>query len=145
VLSIVEVVPRITWSHVSPAIRPVDAWLAKTRPASAIELPIGWNETELTYLLASTHHHVPIFNGISGFDTPLHRTLSESAYDEKMLDLLARNGSPVVIVHPEAAERARGLIEAGRLRLIVRFADGDAVYAIERSTSTTRSTSPSSL
>jgi hypothetical protein len=109
---------------------PVYAWLARTRPACAIELPIGWNETEAGYVLASTTHRVPIMNGVSGFNPPLHEALSKHAYDDAMLDLIAKNGGTVVIVHPAAAERARGWIERGRLMELVRFADGDAAYAI---------------
>jgi hypothetical protein len=129
-LSIIEVIPRFTWQHVPAQFPPVYAWLAQTRPACAIELPIGWNETEAGYVLASTTHRVPIMNGVSGFDPPLHEALSKHAYDDAMLDLIAKNGGTVVIVHPEAAERARGWIESGRLREIVRFLDGDAAYAI---------------
>jgi len=125
-LSIIEVIPRFTWQHVPAQFPPVYAWLAKTRPACAIELPIGWNETEAGYVLASTTHRVPIMNGVSGFDPPLHDQLSKHPYDDAMLDLIARNGATVVIVHPEAAERVRGW----KLKELVRFADGDAVYAV---------------
>ncbi|HJW94711.1 MAG TPA: hypothetical protein VJ901_13920 [Thermoanaerobaculia bacterium] len=125
-LSIVEVIPRFTWQHVPAQFPPVYAWLARTRPACAIELPIGWNETEAGYVLASTTHHVPIMNGVSGFDPPLHEALSKHAYDDAMLDLIAQNGGTVVIVHPEAAERVRGW----RLKELARFPDGDVAYAI---------------
>jgi len=125
-LSIIEVIPRFTWQHVPSQFPPVYAWLAKTRPACAIELPIGWNETEAGYVLASTTHRVPIMNGVSGFDPPLHETLSKHAYDAAMLDLIAQNGATVVIVHPAAAERAK----AWNLKELARFADGDVVYAI---------------
>jgi hypothetical protein len=130
VLSIIEVIPRFAWQHVPAQFPPVYAWLAQARPACAIELPIGWNETEAGYVLASTTHRVPIMNGVSGFNPPLHEALSNHAYDDAMLDLIAKNGGTVVIVHPEAAERARGWIERGRLTELVRFADGDAAYAI---------------
>jgi hypothetical protein len=129
-LSILEVIPRVTWQHVPAQFPPVYAWLAKTRPACAIELPIGWNETEAGYVLASTTHRVPIMNGVSGFNPPLHEALSKHPYDDAMLDLIAQNGSRVVIVHPEAAGQARGWIERGQLKELARFADGDAAYAI---------------
>jgi hypothetical protein len=125
-LSIIEVIPRFTWQHVPAQFPPVYAWLARTRPACAIELPIGWNETEAGYVLASTTHYVPIMNGVSGFDPPLHETLSKHAYDDAMLDLIAQNGATVVIVHPEAAERVR----AWKLKELARFPDGDAAYQI---------------
>ena len=131
-LSIIEVIPSVTWQHVPAQFPPVYAWLAKTRPACAIELPIGWNETEAYYVLASTTHRVPIMNGVSGFNPPLHEQLSNHAYDDAMLDLIAKNGGTVVIVHPEAAERARGWVASGRLRELARFPDGDAVYEIGR-------------
>jgi hypothetical protein len=129
-LSILEVIPRFTWQHVPAQFPPVYAWLAKTRPACAIELPIGWNETEAGYVLASTTHRVPIMNGVSGFDPPLHEALSKHPYDDAMLELIAQNGGRIVIVHAEAAARARGWIERGRLKELVRFADGDAAYAV---------------
>jgi hypothetical protein len=125
-LSIIEVIPRFTWQHVPAQFPPVYAWLAKTRPACAIELPIGWNETEAGYVLASTTHRVPIMNGVSGFDPPLHEALSKHAYDDALLDLIAQNGATVVIVHPEAAERAK----TWKLKELARFADGDVAYAI---------------
>jgi len=125
-LSIVEVIPRFTWQHVPARFPPVYAWLAKTRPACAIELPLGWNETEAGYVLASTTHRVPIMNGVSGFDPPLHDTLRKIPYDDAMLDLVERNGATVVIVHPGAAEQ----VHASRLKELARFPDGDVVYAI---------------
>jgi hypothetical protein len=122
-LSIVEVIPRFTWQHVPAQFPPVYAWLAKTRPACAIELPIGWNETEAGYVLASTTHRVPIMNGVSGFDPPLHEALSKHAYDDAMLELIAQNGATVVIVHPEADVR-------WNLKVLARFADGTVAYAV---------------
>lgn len=129
-LSIVEVLARITWQRLPAEFPPVYHWLAQNRPACAIELPIGWDETEAYYVLASTIHRVPIMNGISGFDPPLHEALRKHAYDDAMLDLIARNGATVVVIHPTAEERSRAWVDRGRLREIVRFADGDAVYAI---------------
>jgi len=125
-LSIVEVIPRFTWQHVPAQFPPVYAWLAKTQPACAIELPIGWNETEAGYVLASTTHRVPIMNGVSGFDPPLHDMLKKHPYDDAMLDLIERNGATVVIVHPAAAESVR----SWRLKELARFPDGDVAYAI---------------
>jgi len=125
-LSIVEVIPRFTWQHVPAQFPPVYAWLAKTRPACVIELPVSWSETEAGYVLASTTHRVPTMNGVSGFDPPVHDTLKKHPYDDAMLDLIERNGATVVIVHPAAAESVRGW----RLKELARFPDGDVAYAI---------------
>lgn len=131
-VAIVEVIPRFTWNHVPPEFPPVYHWLARARPSCAIELPIAWNETEAYYVLASTVHRVPIMNGVSGFDPPLHQTLLHHSYDDAMLDLIARNGATVVIVHPAAAKNVRSWVDRGALTELVRFPDGDTVYAISR-------------
>ena len=120
-LAIVEVVPRFAWQHVPAQFPPVYAWLAEHRPAAAIELPIGWNETEASYVLANSVHRVPIMNGVSGFDTPLHRQLSQASGDA-LAGLIAGNGVNVVIVHPGAP--------AIHGTEIARFPDGDAVMTI---------------
>jgi hypothetical protein len=137
VLAMVEVIPRITWNHVPPDFPPVYRWLAAAQPRAAIELPIGWNEQEAGYVLASSVHRVPIMNGVSGFDPPLHEELSRHAYDDAMLDLIIRQSVDTVIVHPDAAERARGWIATGTLMPLARFDDGDAVYRIRRRLSQT--------
>ncbi len=129
-LSIIEVLPRFTWQHVPAQFPPVYAWLASTHPSCVIELPIAWDEREASYLLASTVHHVPTMNGVSGFDPPVHELLSIHRYNDAMLDVIAANGATVVVIHPEAAERSRKWIESGRLRELVRFSDGDAAYSI---------------
>jgi hypothetical protein len=77
-------------------------------------------------------HHVPIMNGVSGFDPPLHRELSQHAYGESMLDLIARNGVRTVIVHPAARDAVQRWVDSGRLAEVVRFADDDAVYRVVR-------------
>lgn len=130
VASIGEMVPRIRWSHIAENYAPVYHWLARTRPRAAIELPIGWDSTEVGYVFAATLHRVPIMNGVSGFDPPLHDALGKQPYDAAMLDLIAENGATVAIIHPEAAERSGPWIASGRLRLLSRFDDGTAAYAI---------------
>ncbi len=131
-LSIIEVLPRFTWQHVPRELPPVYAWLASARPSCMIELPVGWDEREASYLLASTRHRIPTMNGVSGFDPPVHELLRIHRYDDAMLDVIAKNGATVVVIHPEAAEKARKWIDSGRLRELVRFPDGDAVYSITR-------------
>ena len=123
-LAIIEVIPRITWQHVPAQFPPVYHWLARNRPAAAIELPVGWNETEAAYVLASSVHRVPIMNGVSGFDTDLHRTLSQATYDDRFFDLVEGSGVTTVVVHPAAH------VTSTRLQELVRFADGDVVCTI---------------
>ncbi len=49
-----ELHPRhIRWWMTNAETPPVYAWLAKTRPACVIELPVSWSETEAGYVLAS--------------------------------------------------------------------------------------------
>jgi len=125
-LAILEVIPRITWNQVPANFPPVYAWLAHARPRAAIELPLAWSDREARYVLATSVHRVPIMNGVSGFDPPLHRELEQ----HMTLDLIARNGVEVVIVHPDAAADVQPWVDRGALQEIVRFPDGDAVYRI---------------
>jgi hypothetical protein len=127
-LAVVEVIPCINWDHVPAGFPPVYDWLHATRPRAAIELPIGWNEREARYVLASSVHRVPIMNGVSGFDPPVHAEMTKRPFDDAMLDALAQYGVTVVIVHPDAAAAAQLLVERGRIREIARFSDGDRVY-----------------
>jgi hypothetical protein len=80
VLAVVEVISRV--------------------PRAAIEITIGWNEREARYVLATSVHRVPIMNGVSGFDPPIHAGMASRAFDD-----------------------ARG-----RIREIARFSDGDRAY-----------------
>jgi hypothetical protein len=108
---------------------PVYAWLAQNRPAAAVELPIGWNETEAYYVLADSVHRVPIMNGVSGFDPPLHEEL-RNTHGDALLARIAAQHVDIVVVHPAVADDARRWTDEGKLRELVRFADGDAVYAL---------------
>ncbi|HEX9163094.1 MAG TPA: hypothetical protein VF980_15420 [Thermoanaerobaculia bacterium] len=129
-LAIVEVIPRIRWDHVPATFPPVYTWLAHARPRAAIELPIGWNETEAEYVLATSVHRVPIMNGVSGFDTPVHAEMVRHEYDDAMIARLERYSVPVVIVHPPAAAGVERLVARDRLKQLARFNDGDAVYSV---------------
>lgn len=130
VLALIEVTPRVVWRHVPSQFPPVYGWLARQRPACIVELPAGWNETEAYYVLASTVHRVPTLNGVSGFDPPEHEQLCAGTYDQAMLQLIARNGATVVVVHPAAGARVRDWVDRGELIELARFPDGDAVYSI---------------
>jgi hypothetical protein len=133
IAALIDVLPRLTWQHVPSQSKPVYSWLATTKPAAVLELPVGWNSNEAYYVLANSVHRVPILNGISGFDPPFHEMLSKHAYDTDMLRLVRNVGCTVVIVHPAAAQHAQSWIDSGQLRLLARFSDGDAAYAIEAS------------
>src|SRR5213075_2556814 len=102
-LTIVDVLPRTAWADVQPDPAPVYRWIARTRPAVFIELPVSPGEIEAGYLLAATTHHVRMMNGVSGFDPPLRKVLVDlcehGKYDDAFYDILTSNGCKVVVVH----------------------------------------------
>lgn len=129
-LAILETAPRIAWQSIPAEVRPVYRWLAAHKPAAAIELPIGWDANEFGYVLAAATHRVPVMNGVSGFDPPLHRALSRGNYDDAMLELIRENGAELAIVHPAAAARVQAWAGTGDFLEVARFPDGDVVYRI---------------
>lgn len=94
-------------------------------------------------MLRATTHHVPIFDGISGFEPPLHRTLREKPLDDSTLDLLEQNGCRFILVRPEwagwqfpqMAEWLRRGMSLGRIAFVRRFdggISGDWLFAMPR-------------
>ena len=132
--AILETRPRIKWEHVNAQRAPVYAWLARERPGVVLELPILAHGVPYEYILATTVHRVPIMNGASGWETPLHRFLREKErkleYDDAFLDAVLRNGAKVVIVHerrltPEQKTALAPML--GKLAPLRRFGS-DAVF-----------------
>jgi hypothetical protein len=140
-LTIVDVLPRIAWASVPAERPPVYQWIARNRPAVFIELPVGVGEMEAQYMLAATSHHVAMMNGVSGFETSLHKRLVDlcngGKYDDAFYDLLTSNGCKVVVVHNEllgdtaSAMNAWLVSEVQRGNLTpIEHSGGDDVYAI---------------
>ncbi|HEY2094733.1 MAG TPA: hypothetical protein VGJ81_22975 [Thermoanaerobaculia bacterium] len=134
-LTIVEILPRIAWADVPARPAPVYDWIAQHRPAVFIELPVSSGEIEAGYLLAATHHHVRMMNGVSGFDPPLRKILvarcEAGAYDDAFYDILRGNGCRVVVVHNALLGDKAGVVHAWiareHLAPVATFGD-DEVY-----------------
>lgn len=143
-----DVRQRTRLHHVPSDPLPVHRWMAGTLPGPALELPMTGYEVEYRYMLGATTHRVPIFNGLSGFEPPLHRKLRtmtmENEFDDRFTALLEQNGCALVIVHPDwmkpdqiASSFAwlRANLATGRLAFVRRFdhdLSGDWVFALTR-------------
>lgn len=142
-LTFADVWPRIRWEHALAEPDAVDHWLAQTHAGPLVELPINRLNVLYLYLLRATTHHVPIFDGISGWEPPLHRVLREQPLTDSTLALLEKNGCRFVLVRPDwfgwetgaaSAWLRRGL-EEGRLVFLRRFdygVYGDWLFALSR-------------
>jgi len=138
VLAVVEVLPRIRWDHVDPRVAPVYRWLASEKPGVVLELPVIAHGVPYEYLLASTVHRVPMINGASGWETPLHKFLREKEdkleYDDAFLGAALQNDCAIVIVHEQrlSPERKAALAPLlGKLTLLRRFGS-DVVFRTPR-------------
>ena len=148
VLVLLDVAPHTRWEHVLARPAPVYTWLRDQNVRGPIlELPMSGWIFPFPYLLASTTHHVPIMNGTSGFEPPLHTTLrgmtERGEYNDVLLALLEANHCRYVIVHPDwlqdqidpALRWLQGNAAGGRLALVRRFdhdMNGDYVFALTR-------------
>lgn len=132
--AIAETWPRIRWDHVDSQHAPVYAWLARERPGVVLELPILAHGVPYEYILATTVHRVPIMNGASGWETPLHRFLREKElkleYDDAFLDAALQNGAAIVIVHEKRLTPEQKSALAPMLRRLapLRRFGSDAVF-----------------
>lgn len=148
-LAVADVLPRISWEQAVTDPVPVYEWLAKEHPPGPVlELPMAGGIIPFPYLLGSTRHHVPIMNGTSGFEPPLHRTLRLMAetgeFNDVFLTALEENGCRWLVVHADSfvGQREplvtwlREAISTGHLVLFRRFdhgVEGDYVFALPRS------------
>jgi hypothetical protein len=143
VLALIDVWPRIRWEQALVEPPPVDRWLAQTHAGPLLELPIHRFEALYFYMLRATTHHVPIFDGLSGFEPPLHRMLREQPLSDGTYALIERNGCRYVLVRPEwfgglqpfATAWLRRGIAQGRLAFVRRFdggINGDWLFAVTR-------------
>ena len=129
---------------------PVDRWLAQTHAGPLLELPVNRINVLYLYLLRATAHHVPMFDGISGFEPPLHRALVADPLTDETLALVEQNGVRYVLIRPEWYGGRLPLVSAwlrrnlsrGRLAFVRRFDDGaggDWLFAVTRVHSNWRS------
>jgi hypothetical protein len=132
----------IRWEHVDPSVTPVYRWLDHQKPGPIVELPISGQGIEFQYLLGSTVHRMPAFNGASGFETPLHKELrvldAAGKYDDTFFSLIEKNGARVVVVHAHAMKDRSWLaplLSSGRLAFLTAFdhaIEGDYVFAVTK-------------
>jgi hypothetical protein len=141
VLALIDVWPHVRWEHALTAQAPVDRWIASEKPGPFFLIPANRFDAIYDGLLRNTTHHQPMFNGLSGFEPPLHRELRDHTLSDNSLDLLERNGCRYVIVRPEwAGFEALAIfawlqqhIADGRLAFVRRFdygPSGDWVFAL---------------
>src|SRR5205814_814466 len=146
IVALLDVTPRFRWEQVVIDTPDVYRWLAKSgTKGPVIELPMsGWC-VQFMYLLRSTAHHVPIMNGTSGFEPPVHDRLRNMAERGEMNDVflaeLERNHAQYVIVHGDWLLEQRKAtmrflneqVANGRLAFVRRFdhwTEGDWVFAL---------------
>jgi hypothetical protein len=145
-LMIVDVLPTVQWEHALSQNTPLVRWLAQKRIGPIVEVPVDPWYT-FRYLLGQTIHRVPMLNGTSGFEPPMHRDL-RMAWDkrefDKMLAIAEQNGAKLFITHahwlPAGHQQPlrdflRGASASGRLRFLQRFdhgVEGDFVFAVTR-------------
>jgi hypothetical protein len=141
-LATVDVWPRIRWEQALSEPSPFDRWLAATHAGPLIELPLR-NDLEYQYLLGAASHDVLLFNGISGFEPPLHRRLRTEPLGDTTFDLLEKNGCRFVLIHIDSFSPLPGIafdwirrgLDEGRLVFIRRFdheMNGDWLFALRR-------------
>ncbi|HLJ73768.1 MAG TPA: hypothetical protein VKU62_04240, partial [Thermoanaerobaculia bacterium] len=142
-LALIEVWPRIWWEHAVTEPQQADLWLAQTKAGALFELPVERINALYLWLLRSTTHHVPIFDGISGFEPPLHRVLREQPLSDNTYALLERNGAHYILVRPDwcgfawldAAKWLQRGIAQQRVAFVRRFdggINGDWLFALTR-------------
>jgi hypothetical protein len=145
-LAIVDIWPRIRWEHALSDPTPFDHWLEATHAGPLIELPLR-SELEYHYMLGAPHE-VPLFNGISGFEPPLHRRLRTEPLGDTTFDLLEANGCRFVLIHIDSFSPLPGVafdwirrgLDEGRLAFVRRFdheMNGDWLFALRRGPRTT--------
>lgn len=137
----------LRWYLMPPEPAPVHQWLKSQNPhGGTLELPIGVDNRDFYYLRGAATHLKPIFNGVSGDTTPIHRELTATFSAPRISDgaiaRLKELGASYVIVHMDAFdvrhhEVRRWLREAltrGELAYVGRFEDamiGDYVFTLD--------------
>jgi hypothetical protein len=139
-----DIRPRIRWEQAVPDLAPVYRWLiAENVHAPLLELPV--EAGQYAYQLSATAHHLPLLDGVSGFEPPLHRQIREGSERQTIpasfSRLIGDAGCQLVIVHEdwlhELGVRTHQWIAAalqrGELTFVGRFdhgVGGDWVFAV---------------
>ena len=146
-LAALDLWPAPRWEQAVPTPAPVYRWLAHTRVAPLIELPMAGG-SEFNFLLGSTVHHLPQFNGVTAFSPPVPAKLRAKndalQFDDEFLSILERNGCKLIIVHVHALGGTSNAIRAwlakelagGRIEYLRSFdhdVGGDFVFGVTRS------------
>jgi hypothetical protein len=145
--ALVDVWPDVQWEQALSDAPPVDRWLKKEQVAPVVEWPVD-NWLAFRYLLAATHHHLPLMNGSSGWEGPVYRDMrmsSEGRSYNWTLRLAETNGCKLLVVHGHWLQdfadsaRVRATLERAvrerRIAFLRRFdhgVEGDFVFAITR-------------
>lgn len=137
--AVLDVAARLPMVQIDWPPAPVYRWLAKVRPPAIVELPLVAEGVPFIYLTASTSHRVPLVNGTSGFETPLHERLrlmeENGAFGDAFLQAIAETGATMIVVHEErlSAEQRQALSPLlSRLPLLAAFGR-DRAYGVQRS------------
>src|SRR6185369_4081122 len=80
-LALIDIWPRIRWMQTVVEPAEADLWISRQRAGPIYQLPFDRGDGGYLMLYRSTVHHQPTFNGLSSFEPPLHRELTEHAYD----------------------------------------------------------------
>lgn len=147
-LAIVDVLPRVRWEQVLSDTAPVYSWIDEKNTGPVLEWPVDpW--LVFRYLLGSAHHRVPLMNGTSGFEPPVHRALRENWQKQKygdVLDIAEKNGCRILVVHRhwfhesdpvQLVNVLRTALASGRLQFLGRFdheVEGDYLFAVTKNT-----------
>jgi len=147
VFALLDVWHRIKWEMSTPEPAPVYRWLAKMKRGPVLELPMSGYGVQYLYMLANATHHVPIYDGLSGFEPPVARELRDAGeanrFDDAYLSLVERTGGGLIVVHADWLATQRGSlfkflernVATGRLAFLRRFdhgTGGDWVFAVTR-------------
>jgi hypothetical protein len=148
-LALIEVIPVLRWEDVEREPAAAYVWMSEHRErlGPMLELPMT-HLMAFEYVRASTTHHVPLVNGTSGFEPPLHRTLREKdeglEFDDEFLALLEQNRVRYILVHAGRLEQKAAPVlswlernvKERRLGFVRRFdttdGHGDWLFAIAR-------------
>jgi hypothetical protein len=145
--ALLDVWPRIKWEMAVPEPAPVYKWLAAVKRGPVLELPMSGFGVQYLYMLANTAHHMPIYDGLSGFEPPVARALRDAgekhAFNDAYLDVVERTGGRLIIVHadwlvdqvPSLFAFLRRHLATGRIGFVRRFdhgLNGDWVFAVTR-------------
>jgi hypothetical protein len=141
-LAALDLWPATRWEHVVPDLAPVYTWLDQERMAPFVELPSSGGGAPSAYLLGSTGHHLPQFNGVEVVGVPDFKRIRNKSdaneYDDELLTLLERHGCRLVVIHAHAATpelRAWLSQQSDRLAFVRSFdheIGGDFVFAVTR-------------